>query len=68
MRIPEPLLSELPENVVRALEGQDFGDLEDLFLLLEGLGLPSQEMESLKEELYELIPEANRLVKVRRWL
>ncbi len=68
MRIPEPLLSELPESVVRALEGQDFGDLEDLFLLLEGLGLPSQEMESLKEELYELIPEANRLVKVRRWL
>ena len=68
MRIPEPLLSELPENVVRALEGQDFGGLEDLFLLLEGLSLPSQEMESLKEELYELIPEANRLVKVRRWL
>ena len=68
MRIPEPLLSELPENVVRALDGQNFGGLEDLFLLLEGLGLPSQEMESLKDELYELIPEANRLVKVRRWL
>ena len=68
MRIPDPILYELPEQVFGVLEGKEFESLEDLLSLLDELELPAQELESLKEDLYELFPEATRLVKVCRWL
>ncbi len=68
MRIPDPILYELPENLTSVLEGKEFESLEDLLSLLDELELPAQELESLKEDLYELFPEATRLVKVCRWL
>lgn len=68
MRIPDPILYELPEKVFGVLEGKEFESLEDLLSLLDELELPAQELESLKEDLYELFPEATRLVKVCRWL
>ncbi len=68
MRIPDPILYELPENLTSVLEGKEFESLEDLLSFLDELELPAQELESLKEDLYELFPEATRLVKVCRWL
>ena len=68
MRIPDPVLYEFPENLTSVLEGREFESLEELFSLLEEFDLPVRELDSLKEDLYELFPEITRLVKVCRWL